>query len=96
MGFIVFNTCTDTPKNEWKYATYVPAQSTLFGSYNHYCTGGGYSAKGKNNFSADLVELCRQVLGWKDVSKQQTAVGVVIKGLRLRTDTDRGICTMPN
>jgi putative DNA primase/helicase len=81
-------------KNEWKDATYVPAQSTLFGSYNHYCTGGGYSAKGKNNFSADLVELCREVLGWKDVSKERAAVGVVIKGLRLRTDTDKGIATV--
>jgi len=87
-------TAVGSDKNEWKDATYVPAQSTLFGSYNHYCTGGGYSAKGKNNFSADLVELCREVLGWKDVSKERAAVGVVIKGLRLRTDTDKGIATV--
>jgi putative DNA primase/helicase len=87
-------TAVGADKNEWKDATYVPTKSTLFGSYNHYCTGGGYSAKGKNNFSADLVELCREVLGWKDVSKERAAVGVVIKGLRLRTDTDKGIATV--
>jgi putative DNA primase/helicase len=87
-------TAVGADKNEWKDATYVPTNSTLFGSYNHYCTGGGYSAKGKNNFSADLVELCREVLGWKDVSKERAAVGVVIKGLRLRTDTDKGIATV--
>ena len=87
-------TAVGADKNEWKDATYVPTNSTLFGSYNYYCTGGGYSAKGKNNFSADLVELCREVLGWKDVSKERATVGVVIKGLRLRTDTDKGIATV--
>ena len=87
-------TAVGADKNEWKDKTYIPTSSTLFGSYSHYCTGGGYSAKGKNNFSADLVELCREVLGWKDVSKERAAAGAVIKGLRLRTDTDKGIVTV--
>jgi hypothetical protein len=66
----------------------------LFGSYNNYCRRAGYSAKGKNNFSADLVELCREVLEWKDVAKERSAAGMAIKGLRLRTDTDQDISTV--
>ncbi|MCC3416486.1 MAG: DUF3854 domain-containing protein [Microcoleus sp. PH2017_07_MST_O_A] len=41
-------------KDEWKDDDYKAAKSTLFGSYHHYCRSAGYSAKGKNNFSADL------------------------------------------
>ncbi|MEG5048275.1 DUF3854 domain-containing protein [Microcoleus sp. B4-C1] len=81
-------------KDEWKDADYVAAKSSLFGSYNNYCRQAGYSAKGKNNFSADLVELCREVLEWKDVAKQRSAAGMAIKGLRLRTDTDQDISTV--
>ena len=87
-------TAIGADKDEWKDADYVAAQSTLFGSYNNYCRRAGYSAKGKNNFSADLVELCREVLDWKDVAKQRSAAGMAIKGLRLRTDTDQDISTV--
>ncbi len=69
-------------KDEWKDDYYKAAKSTLFGSYHHYCRHAGYSAKGKNNFSADLVELCRFVLEWKDVLKDRTASGTVSKSVR--------------
>ena len=87
-------TAIGADKDEWKDADYVAAKSSLFGSYNNYCRRAGYSAKGKNNFSADLVELCREVLEWKDVAKERSAAGMVIKGLRLRTDTDQDISTV--
>jgi putative DNA primase/helicase len=87
-------TAIGADKDEWKDADYVAAKSSLFGSYNNYCRRAGYSAKGKNNFSADLVELCREVLEWKDVAKERSAAGMVIKGLRLRTDTDQNISTV--
>jgi putative DNA primase/helicase len=87
-------TAIGADKDEWKDADYVAAKSSLFGSYNNYCRRAGYSAKGKNNFSADLVELCREVLEWKDVAKQRSAAGMAIKGLRLRADTDQNISTV--
>ena len=87
-------TAIGADKDEWKDADYVAAKSSLFGSYNNYCRRAGYSAKGKNNFSADLVELCREVLEWKDIAKQRSAAGMAIKGLRLRADTDQDISTV--
>lgn len=87
-------TAIGADKDEWKDDDYAAAKSTLFGSYHHYCRRAGYSAKGKNNFSADLVELCREVLEWKDVVKDRSAGGTVVKGLRLRTDTDIAIATV--
>ncbi|MCF2152323.1 DUF3854 domain-containing protein [Desmonostoc muscorum LEGE 12446] len=56
---------------------------TLFGSYNHYCRKSGNHAKHHNNFSPDLLELCRSVLGW-EVEKEVTKTGKFIRGLRLR------------
>ncbi|MEG5236974.1 DUF3854 domain-containing protein [Microcoleus sp. AT9b-C3] len=87
-------TAIGADKDEWKDGDYAAAKSTLFGSYHHYCRRAGYSAKGKNNFSADLVELCRSVLEWKDVEKCRTAAGTAVKGLRLRTDADTNIATV--
>ncbi|MEG3922220.1 DUF3854 domain-containing protein [Microcoleus sp. T3_A4] len=87
-------TAIGADKDEWKDADYVASKSSLFGSYNNYCRRAGYSAKGKNNFSADLVELCREVLDWKNISKERSATGMAIRGLRLRTDTDQDILTV--
>jgi putative DNA primase/helicase len=56
---------------------------TLFGSYNSYCRKSGNHAKHHNNFSPDLLELCRSVLGW-EVEKEATKTGKFIRGLRLR------------
>jgi hypothetical protein len=81
-------------KDEWKDSDYVAAKSTLFGSYNHYCRRAGYIPKGKNNFSADLEELCRSVLDWKEVRKKRLASGTFLLGLRLRSDADAGIPTI--
>ncbi|WP_143864504.1 DUF5906 domain-containing protein, partial [Nostoc linckia] len=56
---------------------------TLFGSYNRYCQNTGNSPKAHNNFSPDLLELCKSVLGW-DVERKVTKTGKFVKGLRLR------------
>lgn len=60
----------------------------MFGSYNHYCQISGLQAKGKNNFSADLIELCQQTLGWGDVEYKNDGQKRVIYGLKLRTNGD--------
>jgi putative DNA primase/helicase len=57
--------------------------TTLFGSYNRYCHKAGSKPKNHNNFSPDLLELCRSVLGWS-VEKESTNTGKFIRGLRLR------------
>jgi len=56
---------------------------TLFGSYNKYCRGSGDSPKSHKNFSPDLLELCRSVLGWS-VERKVTKTGKFVRGLRLR------------
>ncbi|MCU0544684.1 MAG: hypothetical protein MUE44_21375 [Oscillatoriaceae cyanobacterium Prado104] len=61
---------------------------TLFGNYNLYCRANNYSPKGKQNFSADLEEMCRSVLGWKGVEKKKTEAGMAILGLKLRKTFD--------
>jgi putative DNA primase/helicase len=74
---------------EWEEETYNPDSSTLFGSYNHYCRISGLQAKGKNNFSSDLIELCQQSLEWGDVQWGRDSQGRrVICGLKLRIDGD--------
>jgi putative DNA primase/helicase len=83
-------TLIGSDRNEWNDTAYNPHISTLFGSYSHYCKNTGLQAKGKNNFSSDLIELCQQTLGW-EVSYCRGSNGErMIKGLRLRTpgDTD--------
>lgn len=75
-------------RNEWLEETYNPHISTLFGSYYHYCRISGLQAKSKNNFSADLIELCQQTLKWSDVEYDRRREGRSIRGLRLRTDRD--------
>ncbi|MBW4458189.1 MAG: DUF3854 domain-containing protein [Nostoc indistinguendum CM1-VF10] len=57
--------------------------TTLFGSYNRYCHKAGSKPKNHNNFSPDLLEMCRSVLGWS-VEKESTKTGKFIRGLRLR------------
>uniref|UniRef100_UPI0035945CAA DUF3854 domain-containing protein n=1 Tax=Nostoc sp. TaxID=1180 RepID=UPI0035945CAA len=57
--------------------------TTLFGSYNRYCHKAGSKPKNHNNFSPDLLEICRSVLGWS-VEKESTKTGKFIRGLRLR------------
>jgi hypothetical protein len=45
-------------------------------------------AKGKNNFSSDLIELCQQTLSWQvDYCRGSTGQRM-IRGLRLRTEGD--------
>ena len=61
------------------------AITTLFGSYNRYCRQVGDLPKSHKNFSPDLLELCRSVLGW-DVERRVTKTGKFIRGLRLRVD----------
>ncbi len=76
-------------RSEWADKDYNPSISTLFGSYSHYCRVSGLQAKGKNNFSSDLIELCQQTLGWGDVNYDRDNQGRrLIRSLRLRTDGD--------
>ena len=76
-------------RHQWADQPYNPLISTLFGSYCHYCRISGLQAKGKNNFSADLIELVQQTLNWSDVQWARDAQGRrVIRGLKLRSDGD--------
>jgi putative DNA primase/helicase len=74
---------------EWRDKDYIPVQSSLYGSYSEWCRRNvGYlPPKAKNNFRADLVELCRQVLKWDGVKEKRTNAGMGIQGLRLKRDT---------
>jgi putative DNA primase/helicase len=60
---------------------------TLYGSYCLHCKQSGTAPKANKNFSPDLLELCRSVLGW-EVERKVTKTGKFIRGLRLRTDGD--------
>lgn len=76
-------------RHEWESQTYNPESSTLFGSYSHYCRISGLQAKGKNNFSADLIELCQQTLEWSNIKWGRDNQGRrEICGLKLRTGWD--------
>lgn len=60
---------------------------TLYGSYCLHSRQSGTQPKANKNFSPDLLELCRSVLGW-DIERKVTKTGKFIRGLRLRTDGD--------
>jgi len=83
-------TLIGSDRSEWNDTAYDPDTSTLFGSYNLYCRNTNLQAKGKNNFSSDLIELCQQTLSWQvDYCRGSTGQRM-IRGLRLRNpgDTD--------
>ncbi len=65
---------------------------TLYGSYAQHCRRSGVQAKAVKNFSPDLLELCRSVLGW-EIEKKVTKTGKFIRGLRLRRALDYEIPT---
>ncbi|MES1026587.1 hypothetical protein ABN584_27215 [Gloeocapsa sp. BRSZ] len=65
---------------------------TLYGSYCLHCKQSGTQPKANKNFSPDLLDLCRSVLGW-ETERKVTKTGKFIKGLRLRTDGDSNIST---
>jgi putative DNA primase/helicase len=83
-------TLIGSDRNEWNDTAYDASTSTLFGSYSLYCRNTGLQLKGKNNFSSDLIELCRQTLGWKVEYCRGGTGQRMIRGLRLRgkDDTD--------
>ncbi len=81
-------TLIGSDRNEWNDTAYNPQISTLFGSYSHYCKNTGLQAKGKNNFSSDLIELCQQTLGWEVDYCRGSNGERMIRGLRLRTSED--------
>lgn len=90
--WVIYDTSAKTligsNRSEWSDTAYNPHASTLFGSYSHYCKNTGLQAKGKNNFSSDLIELCQQTLAWS-VSYCRGSNGErMIRGLRLRTSGD--------
>jgi len=65
---------------------------TLYGDYCQHARQSGVGVKSHRNFSPDLIELCRSVLGW-EVEHVHTKTGKFILGLRLRTHGDDGIPT---
>ncbi len=75
---------------EWLADDYDPFGSTLFGSYCHHCRQTNRQALTKENFSANLLELLQQTLGW-GVEKKRTMHGRVITGVRLRTQHDHSL-----
>jgi phage/plasmid-associated DNA primase len=78
-------------KDEWKDGNYDAARSTAFGSYNYICRSGNSIPLSKNKFSANLIELCQSVLGWRDVAKTRKGDARYIVGVRLRTSADTTI-----
>ncbi|MEG4583168.1 DUF5906 domain-containing protein [Microcoleus sp. MON1_C5] len=78
-------------KDEWKDGNYDAARSTAFGSYNYICRSGNSIPLSKNKFSANLIELCQSVLGWRDVAKIRKGDARYIAGVRLRTPQDSAI-----
>ncbi|MEO8890251.1 MAG: DUF5906 domain-containing protein, partial [Coleofasciculaceae cyanobacterium] len=92
--WVIYDTSAKTligsNRNEWSDSAYDASTSTLFGSYNLYCRNTGLQAKGKNNFSSDLIELCQQTLSWEVAYCRGSNGERMIRGLRLRTrgDTD--------
>ena len=70
---------------------YNPVRSSLYGSYTLYCRQTNRNAKTLQNFSAELLEQARRVLGW-DIEKGKIKIAGksvrVIKGLKLRSPED--------
>jgi putative DNA primase/helicase len=84
-------TAIGSDKDEWKEGDYDPTKSTLFGGYNLTCRQGNSIPLSKNKFSANLVELCQSVLGWRDVAKIRKGDARYIVGIRFRTAADSAI-----
>jgi putative DNA primase/helicase len=81
-------TLIGSDRSEWSDTAYNSHASTLFGSYSLYCKNTGLQAKGKNNFSNDLIELCQQTLSWEVGYCRGSNGERMIQGLRLRTSKD--------
>jgi hypothetical protein len=87
-------TAIGSDKDEWKDGNYDATRSTLFGGYNLTCRQSNSIPLSKNKFSANLVELCQSVLGWRDVAKIRKGDARYIVGIRFRTDADSAIPTL--
>lgn len=89
---VIYDVLAETPIGSDKQEGLSGNPRTLYGSYCLHCQQSGTSPKANKNFSPDLLELCRSVLGW-EVERKVTKTGKFIRGLRLRTDTDSEIPT---
>jgi hypothetical protein len=58
--------------------------SILFDDYRTYCGESGQKPFTLQNFSANLLQICLDLLGWDGVSKGRKTQGIFIKGIRLR------------
>ncbi|MBD1895544.1 DUF3854 domain-containing protein [Coleofasciculus sp. FACHB-129] len=90
--WVIYDVLAVTPVGNDKEEGFNGTPRTLYGSYCLHCKQSGTSPKANKNFSPDLLELCRSVLGW-EVSRKVTKIGKFIQGLRLRTDWDTEIPT---
>jgi putative DNA primase/helicase len=59
----------------------------LYKEYQSYCEDSGLKSKSVNNFTPSLLELCNDSLG-HSISRQHSMTGKVIKGLRLRENSE--------
>ncbi|MGF1490364.1 MAG: DUF5906 domain-containing protein [Prochloraceae cyanobacterium] len=93
---LIYNLDCLTPigsnSHEWiDREEYNPSSSSLYGSYSLYCRETNLRAKSIQNFSSELIELCRSILGW-DIKKARVKIAGksvrVIKGLKLRNPQD--------
>jgi putative DNA primase/helicase len=61
----------------------------LYKVYEEFCSGGGFPHKNHiNNFAPKLVRLLKDKLGEQGVISRKISTGIVIDGLRLRTQFD--------
>ncbi|MDZ8225913.1 MULTISPECIES: hypothetical protein [unclassified Nostoc] len=55
-----------------------------YGSYYQRCLDAGKIPKSNTEFSRHLVDLCNNILSWKEVTKSKTSQNNQIVGLKLR------------
>lgn len=92
---VIYDSTAVTPigsnKDRWKDDDYDPHRSALYDAYCWYCRRTGRTPKTTQTFSSDFLEVTGQLLGWQ-VSRDRKKYGGkqerVIKGVRLRTESD--------
>jgi len=83
--------------NKWKGQDYDPESSTFYASYCNYCRETGRQPKTPQTFSSDLIEVTYRLLGWNVAKERKRYAGKpqrVLKGVRLRTDSDGDVPTV--
>lgn len=86
--FVIRDENAKTPvgnnKNEARDVGGVALVTTLYGSYCQRVSDINKNPKSVTEFSGHLLDLCNNILGWKDVIKKHTNKCNAVFGLRLR------------